>query len=1129
MLPIRSSQFLLVAVIAFLAASPRLSAQSSSSADSDQALESKTAPDFSNEPAVFDYVETLIRCENDGTQTTENRVRMRIQTQAGLSAYGQLIFNYNASYEQIELKSIRVIKTDGSSIVVGPDSVQDLSSPVTRIAPIYTDERQKHVTLPGIAVGDTVQYDVVTHSKPLAEGQFWSIRHFARKQVALNELLELDVPASRPLKTKAVDGASPPRIRDEGDRRIYRWTASNLSTPSVDDPLKSFEFDISKLLGNVHPPLEPIVMFSTFQNWNEIADWYAGLERDRRVPTPEVRAKADEIVKGMQSDEEKARALYDWVSRNVRYVSLSLGPGRYQPHAAGEVLTNLYGDCKDKATLLEAMLEAEGMHADPVIANPYFDPDPDVPNPMQFDHMFTHLRIGQTDWWLDTTLGAGPFGYLLPQLRGKRVFVLSHSAASGLTRTPEDLPLKVEYQIGIDGKITSDGDLDANIKLQTRGDLEVLIRSLNDHLSQEQMAKAAGSVLKRTNKFLYGSPSFTDFQVENGSDLEHPLKVHFHASGKAMYVSPKDATPKELVSELTSNPLEQKKLLSLLPAKDAKTGSNEPGAVLPIELKGPKSYSVNLSLSFPDLVVSELPAPKELAIDENFAKYESRDSWDGSTFHGFMSLDLLTTTVSPGDSNEYASFLEKIRKDTEFPFRSSAGKSEHEAPAHEHADTGSSKAAHPASAEHEVPKQARDSFVRGEDETKRKNWANAIEAFAAAVKENPEFAGAWRELGRAQMNARHYSDAEASFQKFLQLSPEDSTAYLNLAWALYNERKFKEEVDFLVRRIDHAPNDGDANYRLGTAYLALHQPDKAVPVLEKATEIFPHYEAAQVALGRAYLLTGQGSRAVESLRSALAINGSESTLNSIAYLLSEHGAFLETATEWSQRAIDVVEKELNDTSLSNTQSQTWALVLKLGQYWDTMGWIKFQQGDLESAGKYISAAWQVSDDLAIGEHLGRIYESQGHKPEAIEMYLAALNTTRAGEPLNDDALDTRKRLTALLGGDDKVDEQLAQFRKTRASSRSVNVDNNAGAQGVAQYVLMINANSRVVDFVVSGPDDTLSAASDALRQAKIPQTFPDASLKQMPRLGTLACVSTGQPCVLTLASANSAARSVPSE
>ena len=94
----------------------------------------------------------------------------------------------------------------------------------------------------------------------------------------------------------------------------------------------------------------------------------------------DVRKKAAELTRGATTLVEKTRRLYDYVARNIRYVSLSFGVGRLQPHAAPEVLKNGYGDCKDKHTLLQALLKAEGIQSYPVLISSYRELDPDVPS-----------------------------------------------------------------------------------------------------------------------------------------------------------------------------------------------------------------------------------------------------------------------------------------------------------------------------------------------------------------------------------------------------------------------------------------------------------------------------------------------------------------------------------------------------------------------------------------------------------------------------------------------------------------------------------------------------------------------------------------------------------------------------
>src|SRR5712671_1505085 len=125
-------------------------------------------------------------------------------------------------------------------------------------------------------------------------------------------------------------------------------------------------------------------------------------EGDRRIPTAEVRAKTDEVVRGAKTEMEKVRAICEYVVRNVRYVSLSFGLGRYQPHAAAEVLANQYGDCKDKHVLLAALAQAIGFRAYPALISSSRKIDSEVPSPSQFDHVITVIPVGQEWLWMDS-------------------------------------------------------------------------------------------------------------------------------------------------------------------------------------------------------------------------------------------------------------------------------------------------------------------------------------------------------------------------------------------------------------------------------------------------------------------------------------------------------------------------------------------------------------------------------------------------------------------------------------------------------------------------------------------------------------------------------------------------------
>src|ERR1700676_292567 len=168
------------------------------------------ADDFSQEGYVVEKFRTVYRFEADGTGTRELYARIKIQSEAGVQQWGQVVIGYNSANERLEIPYVRVVRADGTTITAPPDSIQDLSIPVEREAPVYTDYRQKHITVPGLRPGEELEYDfvTVTHTA-LASGQFWMEHDFAQSGTVLDEQLELDVPKDRTIKLKTKPGNDP--------------------------------------------------------------------------------------------------------------------------------------------------------------------------------------------------------------------------------------------------------------------------------------------------------------------------------------------------------------------------------------------------------------------------------------------------------------------------------------------------------------------------------------------------------------------------------------------------------------------------------------------------------------------------------------------------------------------------------------------------------------------------------------------------------------------------------------------------------------------------------------------------------------------------------------------------------
>ncbi|HEY7616632.1 MAG TPA: DUF3857 and transglutaminase domain-containing protein, partial [Terriglobales bacterium] len=428
-------------------------------------------PDYSQESFVVEQVRTSYRFESDGTGRKEILARVKVQSEAGVQQWGQVVVGYNSANERIEIPYVRVHKADGTTVTAPADAVQDLSAPIEREAPVYTDYRQKHITVPGLRPGEILEYDIVTiiHTA-LAAGQFWMEYDFDKNNITLDEQLEVNIPRDRAIKLKNKPGFEP-KIKEENGRRIYRWASSHLEREDDDK-----EKEKAAKKKRKSEPEPPAVQLTTFSSWEEVGRWYAGLERDRRTPTPEIRAKVEGLTKGLASDSDKIQALYDYVSTNFRYVSLSLGVGRYQPHSAADVFQNQYGDCKDKHTLLEAMLDAAGYRASSVLINSSRKLDPDVPSPSQFDHVISLLPLGKEQIWMDTTAEVAPYRLLSFNLRKKEALVVPPDGTGRLEETPADPPMANMQLEEIDGKVNELGKLSARVHYTMRGDTELLMR-----------------------------------------------------------------------------------------------------------------------------------------------------------------------------------------------------------------------------------------------------------------------------------------------------------------------------------------------------------------------------------------------------------------------------------------------------------------------------------------------------------------------------------------------------------------------------------------------------------------------------------------------------------------------------
>jgi Domain of Unknown Function with PDB structure (DUF3857)/Transglutaminase-like superfamily len=432
-----------------------------------------TTSNIAKEALVFDRARTRIRMESDGTGTRETTTSVRILADAGVKAMAVLEFTYTASNQQVDIAYVRVKKPDGTVIVTPDYNTQDMPADVSRLAPMYSDIHEKHVAVKALGVGDILEFQTTLRTlKPEVSGQFWLEYSFEKNLIMLDEQLDLDLPADKAATVASADVQ--PSVTASNGRKLYHWASSNLSRPDPDAAPKSTKH------------VKPSVQVTTFTSWDQVGAWYQSLQQSSLVVTPAIQAKATALTAGLTSDEDKVRAIFNEVALHIHYVGLEFGIGRYQPHPADDVLSNEYGDCKDKHTLLATLLKAAGIEAWPVLISATRELDPATPSPAQFNHVITVVPRSGKLLWMDSTEEVAPVGELLQPLRDKQALVIPAAKAAYLDTTPANLPRPSSTRIEVAGKLSEDGQFRGHMTESLDGDAGILLRAVFRQVPQSQ-------------------------------------------------------------------------------------------------------------------------------------------------------------------------------------------------------------------------------------------------------------------------------------------------------------------------------------------------------------------------------------------------------------------------------------------------------------------------------------------------------------------------------------------------------------------------------------------------------------------------------------------------------------------
>ena len=428
---------------------------------------------------LADYrVETVY--QEDGTFVKTQEEWVKALTERGRRQLSTYSIDYSLRYGKGEILLVEIIDAEGTARKVDfRKTLKEATDNSSASENIY-DPLDKTLTcsVPGLKVGETRH--VVTRretTKSRIKDQWADIELFESSQPILHSSVKIDAPLSRPLKSVALRnpiGNVTSSVETNGERIVYRWECKD-SPQIFPEPAT--------------PPLWTLAQnlrVSTAENWREISKWYwdvslPHLERTNAAITN----KVEEILQGVgegAADMDKVRAVFKFVSQEIRYMGLTLedtSPG-YTPHDVCVTFDNRYGVCRDKAALLVAMLRIAGFEAFPVlISASRAKMDGEVPSPF-FNHAVAAVRLPadpDTCILMDATDESSRD--LMPSYLSDCSYLVAAPEGEGLRTSPVVPPEDNSVVISGKGHLRRDGALMV--------DYSIVFRGINDNTYRQNL------------------------------------------------------------------------------------------------------------------------------------------------------------------------------------------------------------------------------------------------------------------------------------------------------------------------------------------------------------------------------------------------------------------------------------------------------------------------------------------------------------------------------------------------------------------------------------------------------------------------------------------------------------------
>lgn len=397
---------------------------------------------------------------------------------------------------------------------------------------VYSDAKIKAVRVPGADVGTVVGFEFEELEHPYTFHDTW---RFQGEEPVENSRYELRLASGWRFQA---DWMNHTEVKATEENGALKWQISDV--PRIEnEPRRPPERGLAG--GVVFTFFNDKIPSRSYRNWSDLGNWYTQLSSDVRNASPALSQKVQELAPASMPLLQRIKALAGFAQHDVRYVAIEIGVGGYKPHSAAEIFTHRYGDCKDKATVLSAMLAQIGVKSYYIIVNATrgvvtrnspatpggFNhailaialPDASYSKPMPA--LYEHPRLGHL-LIFDPTNDVVPFGQI-PFYEQDNYGLLVGEQGGELIHMPLSPPEANGISRNAKLKLLPDGTLQGEIEERYTGWNAMARREVLQNETENDRKK----IIERLVANSIGNFQLDKYELLNANDIDQDLIIKF--------------------------------------------------------------------------------------------------------------------------------------------------------------------------------------------------------------------------------------------------------------------------------------------------------------------------------------------------------------------------------------------------------------------------------------------------------------------------------------------------------------------------------------------------------------------------------------------------------------------------